>query len=567
MDRPKEVIFGEHPELRRRLPGIYVVEKARLAKLPNREEDWEDSDVEIVGKPRWPPKPKPRRVGIPPRKVKSLANARKTRKPICHSQYKALKPLPICTHEPLHSETSDWPLCLPSLPTSDFRDTLTYFNTNMNRNDPLPSQEFGYYYHPKLIKFPEPVHPIVEVVRSFAQRGFYDTSHEDAVKAANYTPDEDVSKLQKSYLWTIAAHAAQFTNDLADDQRVRAIEKYSNLALCYFLDNPGFPARYFKYYGEIKARAHYWGEIHHLQIIMPNKQIPEMAKIINHERYKRLWREYQFIQDIDRAVRVAAEKWKKKMEEKATGKRLSRFFRGVFRKSGDKRIEADQEADKENEENKNRENEGNDQENGTDGTLQMPVQDSKKLTKKEIKAGKRAMTTSQLQREEEEKSKAEKEATEDIPFNEKVLTDYFDEQISKMTGSGPGGVPTVREYFDYCKQNGINPMPGPADPGPSSRPPSKPKAGRPESVYAYRSPPAKKTTSKVIRNLVKREAKVKKDKAEKIARAAELKAEEEALAVNPCRVLIKWAPPPFPIAPAMRRVKSDGLKSGAIVLV
>ncbi|KAF3904544.1 hypothetical protein ABW21_db0201682 [Orbilia brochopaga] len=576
MEYRKKVVYGEHPELRRRLPWAYAHERNLAASIPNREEDWEDSDVEIVVKLRWPPKRR-----IRPRKVRSLTSARKARKRIFHSEYEALTPVPFCTHTPFNSKSSGWPLCLPRVPP-EHRAALERFHTNMNQDNPLPSQSFGYYTHPKLIKFPKPIHHVVKFCRDRAKLGFYDTAHEDAVKGAGLTSDADIPKLQKSFLWVIAAHCAQFTNDLDNSQRVRAIEKYSNLALCYFLDNPGFPARYFKYYGQIKTRAHYWGEIHHLQLIMPKKRIPEMQRMINHERYKRLWREYQFIRSVDRAVKLAAQKVEQKVEEKPQGKRFTRFIRGVFGKSSEKK----KETDKENQSNQAGQNEAAGQEDktkeGPNATTE--IHKLKKLTGKDTKAGKQAVTAEQSHREGGAQAKgeaADKKASKDNIAPEshpraertrKRLTDYFDEHIARIPGSGPGGVPTVREYVDYCKNQGNNSMPGPSNSGPSNRPATQPKYRRPEDDRANRPLPMKNSMHKVIKNLQKREAKAKKDRIERMARAANMKAEQEALAANPCRVLTKWVPPPFPIPQATKlapkQVKPVRSKaSGIIVMV
>ncbi|KAJ6258780.1 hypothetical protein Dda_6833 [Drechslerella dactyloides] len=494
MERDGKIYLGEHPELRARYPDLYRVQEARFARLPNREEDWEDCHVPKAA--RRPPRKKACKGAIPPRRVKSLTDARKARRRIYYPVYPTLKPFPFCTHQPLYAEGSDWPLCLPRVPI--FKVNLIRFHSNINNMDPIPPQKPGILCHPTLIALPQPIYTVVQRIRSLAVRGLYNACLEDATTAADNIPDEKLPRLQKSYLWAIAAHAAQFSTDIDEDDRIRTIEKYSGLAVCFFLDDRSLPRRYQEYYGEIKARAHYWGEIHHLRILRPGMELRELMVRINHERFRRLFREFSFAEECNKVFKVATKVLEQRKKEKSKGKRLSRFFRGIFGKSGGK--DKDTAADKENKRNEHlaRIEKETILKQKAKKAKEAKRDKQKKSTKGETKKGKESMTDNHISTLEQQKNKHR-------------------QKIEAQLDS------TLRELL------------------PDEPEPQRQRRLTRKDIYTYHKSSAKKA----IRNWQKREIKVEQAKAEK-----------EALAANPCRVLIKWTPPLFPIPPIEKSARA-----------
>ncbi|EWC47897.1 hypothetical protein DRE_02779 [Drechslerella stenobrocha 248] len=307
---------------------------------PGREEDWETcSEPSPVQKPLWPPKPKRNPAGIPPRAVRFLVYARRARKQIHRSAFTALRPSPFCAHYPSQLEVSEWPLCLEQ-PEPEIINIILSLNANMNECDVLPPVRWEFQQPPKLPVFPPLVCPAVEAVRRMAEMHFYDACLQDAVGLCNKVSERALPGLQKSYLWTLAAHAALFAKSVYEDERLNLVEKYANLALCFFLDDKYLARDCNQYYSEIKARAHYWGEMHQLHILKPGYSIPLLAKCLEHERYKRLWGDYKAAKRYDRFVKM-----RKKAETAAAAQRLvpvsvpkkgrlRGFFKGVFKRSG-----------------------------------------------------------------------------------------------------------------------------------------------------------------------------------------------------------------------------------------
>ncbi|KAK6331635.1 hypothetical protein TWF718_002184 [Orbilia javanica] len=103
--------------------------------------------------------------------------------------------------------------------------------------------------------------------------------------------------LDKAYLAFIASSASRFAHEKEWKirHRINEIEKYMNLAIFYMLSDPSIIEDNMNahFYSEVKAKAHFWGEIHELHFLMPERDINDLLVIMDHEKYKRLIRLYK----------------------------------------------------------------------------------------------------------------------------------------------------------------------------------------------------------------------------------------------------------------------------------
>ncbi|KAK6345883.1 hypothetical protein TWF730_010226 [Orbilia blumenaviensis] len=107
------------------------------------------------------------------------------------------------------------------------------------------------------------------------------------------TIEPPLTAIDKAYLSFSAGSAARFAHpQWSVRKRITEIEKYMNLAVVHVLSDSSVLKLHSNrvFYDDVKAKVHYWGEMHQLNIMMPQRPMDDLVKVLNTERLKRLAR-------------------------------------------------------------------------------------------------------------------------------------------------------------------------------------------------------------------------------------------------------------------------------------
>ncbi|KAF3915247.1 hypothetical protein ABW20_dc0110119 [Dactylellina cionopaga] len=221
-----------------------------------------------------------------------------------------------CTHEPLHTEESFWPLCMCPEPSEDMEMAAKNSNINLNPYDYIPPLNDNFnepsVNTKSLFRDPGYIHRSVSSGPGLYKNQLdWDRTYKEATKFlrgahpygntdAKGIPDPRdkqtlLSNLDFSYLSYLAAWSVRYAHPKlwSLKERISSVERHLAISIAFFLCETKLIPRHLEYYESLKAKQHYWAEMHHLFILMPGKDILYLRKVLAHERCKRLIRDLQ----------------------------------------------------------------------------------------------------------------------------------------------------------------------------------------------------------------------------------------------------------------------------------
>ncbi|KAK6524448.1 hypothetical protein TWF281_011356 [Arthrobotrys megalospora] len=230
-----------------------------------------------------------------------------------------------------------WPGCTGPEPGINFKIRIAMANNNINTEDNLPvrfpflDEQMGLEERLNMT-VPEPQEPgcgfqggfdldrawgrLHHTVRRTQQLHLnkrYEECIELCDRYLNGPDNENVrprlKALDKAHLAFTAGGAARFAykRKWNLERRISEVEKYMNLTVVLLLSHPKVLKENLSalFYADVKAKVHYWGELHQLHFLMPQRDISELMEVLADERYRRLVRLYQIKKKDKR------EEWKK----------------------------------------------------------------------------------------------------------------------------------------------------------------------------------------------------------------------------------------------------------------
>ncbi|RVD84888.1 uncharacterized protein DFL_003225 [Arthrobotrys flagrans] len=100
--------------------------------------------------------------------------------------------------------------------------------------------------------------------------------------------------LDKAHLTFTAGSTARFaySEEWRVTRRITEIEKYMNLTTVRMLSDPKILKNNMNkhFYADVEAKVHYWGGVHQLNMLMPQRELDDLMEILSRERFKRLVR-------------------------------------------------------------------------------------------------------------------------------------------------------------------------------------------------------------------------------------------------------------------------------------
>ncbi|KAK6511174.1 hypothetical protein TWF481_000096 [Arthrobotrys musiformis] len=213
-----------------------------------------------------------------------------------------------------------WPGCSGIEPTEEFYLKMEDSNTNINPSDKIPVRfpfltevrrglangksnntaqvGGGYMTGFDIADYPFTVHYIVNQAQELIYERRYTQAYELSCITINRKTTDikpRIRTLDLAHLAFTAASAARFAHHKWSlTYRISEIERYLNLSVYYMLSKPAILQQSTNtlLYADVKAKVHYWGELHQLHIMMPQRSMDELVEILSNERYRRLVRSY-----------------------------------------------------------------------------------------------------------------------------------------------------------------------------------------------------------------------------------------------------------------------------------
>ncbi|KAF3315834.1 hypothetical protein TWF173_003028 [Orbilia oligospora] len=213
-----------------------------------------------------------------------------------------------------------WPGCLGPEPSESFHRKMEKANDNINESDNLPVRfpflsevrggsekestnrsgpgsgfNVGFDLNHSLVGLHHTVRRAQDLIYDHKSTQAFDLCRsylEDGCEELMIRPP--ITTLDKAHLAFSAGSAARFA--YADywsvKRRVVEIEKYMTLTVFYMLSEPKILKENtnMHFYADVKAKVHYWGEIHQLHFLMPQRSLGDLMDILSRERLKRLVR-------------------------------------------------------------------------------------------------------------------------------------------------------------------------------------------------------------------------------------------------------------------------------------
>ncbi|KAK6506479.1 hypothetical protein TWF506_011386 [Arthrobotrys conoides] len=214
----------------------------------------------------------------------------------------------------------DWPGCLGPEPSEAFYKKMEEANDNINPMDNLPIRfpflgevkggkekettnrappGSGFHVGFDFNRSGARIHHIVQR----AQDLIYDNKSTRAFDYCKSYLEDDcdelmirppITTLDKAHLAFTAGSAARFAylDVWSVRRRISEIEKYMTLTVFHMLSDSKILKNNMNmhFYADVKAKVHYWGEIHQLHFLMPQRGLGDLMDVLSRERLKRLVR-------------------------------------------------------------------------------------------------------------------------------------------------------------------------------------------------------------------------------------------------------------------------------------